>query len=185
MNNITKAISKCNLCRLSQLKENITTESNPHFGKLYPKFHKEKCMFFIVGLNPSRVRYQGSDLIVYGDNIDDKYVTNEFTLVLKEMYLYDRCYITNAVKCSTIDNKVSISDLNTCYYEFLIKEIKIIKPKVIIALGNQVYDFLINKYKNVFKLKHPSWYYSYGCGTKEEQMKEINTLIGLIIRNEK
>lgn len=178
MNEIKEKINNCEICDISQLKVNITTENDKHFGKLFPKFCDE-VYFFLVGLNPSRIRYKGSGLTVYGDDIEDGYYVHPFTNILKDIGIFDYCYITNLVKCSTKDNKVENKYCENCFDNHLINEINLIKPKAIIALGNQVFNFLISKKLDytIYKIKHPSYYSSYKKGSKSEQINEIKSII--------
>lgn len=79
-------------------------------------------------------------------------------------------YFTNLVKCglnNSKDNYKGIDDYNpdclkTCYENFLLKEIEIIKPKLIFCFGSKVYDFLWRQYADepfpwtVVSLPHPA-----------------------------
>jgi hypothetical protein len=79
-------------------------------------------------------------------------------------------YLTNLIKCglnNSEDNYKRIEDYNpesikTCYENFLLKEIEIIKPKVIFCFGSKVYNFLWSRYSNdsfpwvVISLPHPA-----------------------------
>ena len=87
-----------------------------------------------------------------------------FTFKLKKAYL------TNLVKCglnSSDDNYKGIADYHpespkTCYENFLLKEIEIIKPKVIFCFGSKVYNFLWDQFADepfpwiVVSLPHPA-----------------------------
>ena len=174
-----KEIIECQSCDLSLIDYNITTEQNPHFGKLLPKLCKE-CKYFIVGLNPSKIRYKGSGLTVYGDNNIKGSKINEFTQVLKYLEIFDECYITNLVKCSTENNIVKEEDCRICFKTHLKRELQLVNPKIVIALGEQVFKFLsIRLEQEVVKIKHPSWYYSYGRGTMDNEILEIKTILKL------
>ena len=79
-------------------------------------------------------------------------------------------YLTNLVKCGLNDNNdgfKGIGDyntecINTCYNSFLLKEIEIVKPKVIFCFGSKVYNYLLSKYSDekfpwiVISLPHPA-----------------------------
>jgi len=73
-----------------------------------------------------------------------------FTFKLKNAYL------TNLVKCglnNSSNEYKGIGDYNpetikTCYENFLLKEIAILKPQVIFCFGSKVYDFLWEQYAN-------------------------------------
>lgn len=87
-----------------------------------------------------------------------------FTFKLKNAYL------TNLVKCG-LNNKEGkykgIEEYNpecksTCYENILLKEIDIIKPKVVFCFGSKVFDYLWEQYPNnpfpwtVVSLPHPA-----------------------------
>ena len=54
----------------------------------------------------------------------------------------EEVYITNIVKCRPTDNREpSTTEAHTCQ-PFLLKQIELIKPKIIIALGGTAYYYL-------------------------------------------
>jgi hypothetical protein len=79
-------------------------------------------------------------------------------------------YLTNLVKCglnNSDDNFKGLREyntecINTCYENFLLKEIDIIKPKIIFCFSKNVYDFLWGKFSDddfpwiVIQLPHPT-----------------------------
>ena len=65
-------------------------------------------------------------------------------------YVYDeisknKVFITNLGKCTQIDARPLPNEVLKKYLDLLFKEIDIIKPKVIIAFGNQVSSNILNK----------------------------------------
>ena len=65
-------------------------------------------------------------------------------------YLYDeisrnKVFITNLGKCTQIDARPLSDEVLKKYLDLLFKEIDIIKPKVIIAFGNQVSSIILDK----------------------------------------
>ncbi len=172
MNTLLNNIKNCNDCKLCMLE--INTDNVIHgFGKLLPFYRKSyKNKTCIIGLNPSFRRFPGI-YQAFGGEVEHDGSGDKFIKMLKELNLLDKVYITNMVKCSTITNKVSIKDINSCF-KWLDKEIELIKPKKIICLGNAVYDVLKDTYLNttVIKIPHPSYCISYKKIT-EEKYKEI------------
>jgi uracil-DNA glycosylase len=74
---------------------------------------------------------------------------------------------TNLVKCSTLGESDNLmpKTINECYSKYLLNEIKLYNPKVILALGREVENYL-NKRKKlndfnipVVYIKHPSYHY--------------------------
>jgi len=65
----------------------------------------------------------------------------------------DEVYITNIVKCRPTDNREpSSTEAHTCQ-PFLLKQIELIKPKIIIALGATAYHYLTGDETNISKVR--------------------------------
>lgn len=73
-------------------------------------------------------------------------------------------YITNVVKCRPPNNRVpTVSERNTCY-DYLQKEISIIKPKIICILGNTAFNSILGgseiiKYRGKIVKKDEQFYF--------------------------
>ncbi|MGH8524468.1 MAG: uracil-DNA glycosylase family protein [Gammaproteobacteria bacterium] len=71
---------------------------------------------------------------------------------------------TNLVKCSSPNERAPLQrrTMVECYDTYLRKEVALMRPKVVLALGNEVRDFL-NRQKDlgvpVIGIKHPSYFY--------------------------
>ncbi|CDF27512.1 uracil-DNA glycosylase [Dialister pneumosintes] len=58
----------------------------------------------------------------------------------------DRVYVTNIVKCRPRNNRTpTMQEANVCAGRWLIREIQIIKPKVILALGKPALRFFLGR----------------------------------------
>jgi uracil-DNA glycosylase len=98
---------------------------------------------------------------------------------INEIYKY--VAHTNLLKCSTYNERQllrnSKESLNTCYCYFFTYEIDYLQPKLILALGKEVYNFLLRKQDElkipIIYIKHPSYYYK-----REEENEKL-----LIIKN--
>ena len=74
--------------------------------------------------------------------------------------------LTNLFKCSTRDEqeKLKPHDCVTCFNLYLLPEVSMLRPQVILALGNEV-DYILQRLgKNkdlppIVKVKHPSYFY--------------------------
>ena len=69
----------------------------------------------------------------------------EFCDEVYEEVSNNKIFITNLGKCTQIDARPLPDDVLKKYLDLLFKEIDIIKPKVIIAFGNQVSSIILNK----------------------------------------
>lgn len=90
--------------------------------------------------------------------------------------IYSQIATTNLVKCSIKDEQAILHKdiIYPCYRKFFLEELKLFKPKLILALGKEVYHFL--KHQKEIKIpivciKHPSYYYK-----KEEEIKILNSI---------
>ncbi len=68
-----------------------------------------------------------------------------------------KCFITNLGKCTQIDARPLPDSVYKEYLNLLLKEIDIIKPKIIITFGNQVSSIILNKKINVSKCRKQSY----------------------------
>ena len=92
--------------------------------------------------------------------------------------MYDHCYITNVVKCSTENNKVDYEHFECCK-DYFIEEFKTTHPELIVACGNQTYDYVSSIFQflksskedaKLDKIFHPSYCFSY----KRISVKDYN-----------
>ena len=90
---------------------------------------------------------------------------------INEIYKY--VAHTNLLKCSTIDEQLPLNKckeaVNTCFNTYLLNEIENMQPKILLALGREVYKYLYKKDLKIpiIYIKHPSYYY------KKNEEKEI------------
>jgi uracil-DNA glycosylase family 4 len=96
--------------------------------------------------------------------------------LLKENILH-KSWLTNILKCALPGNK-SIDDeqYENCF-EFLLKEIEILSPKKIIALGNKVSDFLSMKGFRFSKVVHPSFCVRKGINYEKYAQQYLSKVI--------
>ena len=69
----------------------------------------------------------------------------EFADVIYDNVEKHKYFITNLGKCTQVDARVIPNSVYVKYLNLLLKEIEIIKPKIIISFGNQVSSILLNK----------------------------------------
>lgn len=80
--------------------------------------------------------------------------------------IYEQAAHTNLVKCSTIGerDRLDKTTMNICSEKYLLNEIRLLQPKVLLALGGEVNKFLNNMKKEhelppIIRIKHPSYFY--------------------------
>ncbi len=107
-------------------------------------------LFYKVGL---------LDKIIYDDIIakkpqewDEKFADLVYENVEKHRY-----FITNLGKCTQVDARVLPNSVYIEYLDLLYKEIKIINPKVILTLGNQVSSIILNQNISVSQFRKQSF----------------------------
>ena len=92
---------------------------------------------------------------------------------IKEIYKY--VAHTNLLKCSTTDEQQKLRNckeaVDNCFNTYLLSEIKYMQPKVLLALGKEVYKYLNKKDLQIpiICIKHPSYYYK-----KNEETEILN-----------
>lgn len=69
----------------------------------------------------------------------------EFADIVYDNVEKHKYFITNLGKCTQVDARVIPNSVYEKYLNLLLKEIEIIKPKIIITFGNQVSSILLNK----------------------------------------
>lgn len=123
---LRKQALECHLCELSKNRQKVV------FGE-----GNVNASLMIVGDNPSNS--DDSTGKIFTDRTGDT-VTRMIENVL-ELKRSD-VYITNVLKCRPLDTQQpSPTNSHTCY-PYLLKEIEIVKPKVILAFGEMAYRYL-------------------------------------------
>lgn len=119
----------CYLCQLSKFRENVlfgqgNINSKVIFLKESPSVSEDELGEFYVG--------KSGELL-------SKMIQNVLNVNHNEVY------VTNIVKCISTNGTISKEHVNYCK-SYLYKQIEIIKPKLIIALGEGVYSYLTNDF---------------------------------------
>lgn len=126
LESLEKQANECHLCELSKRRQKVV------FGE--GSIHAE-LMF--VGDAPSNSD-DSSGKVFTGRSGDilTKMIENVLGLTRAEVY------ITNVLKCRALDTQVpSPTHVHTCH-PYLLKEIELIKPKIIVAFGETAYHCL-------------------------------------------
>jgi len=128
INELDKEIRKCKKCRLSETRTNTVPGEGPANAKI-----------MICGQAPGQTEDTTGRPFI---GRSGKFL-NELLKAIK--LKRDLLFITSSIKCFPPKNRPPKSDeLKTCK-PYLEKQIKIIKPKIIIALGNYALQTLLGK----------------------------------------
>ena len=130
--NSLKALKKqaleCHLCTLSKSRQRVVFGEGDTQAKL-----------MIVGDSPSSTDDSSGKIFTgRSGELLSKMLENVLGLTKEEVY------ITNLLKCKALDNQSPTpAHAHTCH-PYLLKEIELIQPKVIIAFGQLTYQYLSN-----------------------------------------
>jgi len=180
--NTLKALKKqaieCHLCTLSKTRQKVV------FGE-----GNTNAELMIVGDTPSNSD-DSTGKIFTGRTGDTLTKMIENVLGLKRSDIY----ITNLLKCRALDNKSPSSmDAHTCQ-PYLLKEIELIKPKLILTFGEIAYRYLTGDDSSLIDIRgtvhekddykviptfHPSYLLRNPSAKKDvfEDLKKIKTLL--------
>jgi hypothetical protein len=95
--------------------------------------------------------------------------TLEFYKLLKK-YGFQEAHITDLVKCKSSAGEIKDEEIENCF-PFLEEEIRILKPKLIVAVGEKVHEVLKKKEIKDIRLKK-IMHYSYAFRYKKEKKLE-------------
>jgi uracil-DNA glycosylase len=164
---LNSELISCMRCpRLVEWREQIATEKRrayrdwDYWGKPVPGFGDKQAQVFVVGLAPGAHGSNRTGRQFTGDASGDflypalfragfasqpHSISREDGLELINLYTSPVCH------CVPPENKPSKRELDNCE-PFLIKELEIIKPKVLVALGRVALDRIMN----IFFIRKPN-----------------------------
>jgi DNA polymerase len=124
-----KLVSNCNLCNLSKTKTNVVFGQGNHLSKI---------MF--ISKAPGRDEdIQARPFVGRSGQLLTKMIENVLNLKREDVY------ITNIIKCKPPQNRdLEIEEVQSCKI-YLLKEIEIIKPEIIVVLGEETFYYLLNE----------------------------------------
>lgn len=129
---LRKELKECSLCpKMVESRKQVMGEDH------YPCtcVGDENAKYMFVGIAPGRVKKEKKD---EGEDTAFKYGSGKILKkAFDELGIHERdVFITNIVKCNTPEDGHFIDDdIWRCYKHFLSKEIAIINPRIIFALG--------------------------------------------------
>ena len=134
---LKKQAHECHLCQLSKSRTNVV------FGE-----GDLNADLMFIGEAPGATEDRlGKPFVGRSGELLTKMIENVLHIKREEVY------ITNIVKCRPTDNREpSTTEAHTCQ-PFLLKQIELIKPKIIVALGATAYHYLSGDETNISKVR--------------------------------
>lgn len=137
LDSLKKQANDCHLCSLSKSRQKVVFgEGNPH------------AHLMIVGDIPSSSDDSSGKIFTgRSGELLTKMIENVLNLQREEVY------ITNILKCKALDSQnPSPTHAHTCHY-YLLKEIELVKPKIIIAFGSLAYEYLTGDKSSIDRIR--------------------------------
>lgn len=181
LDELYKKLPDCNECELCNLS------INQGIGKLKGNGNPERRILF-VAQNPSYWRNTTEVLLSKSKPMDLL-----FQKFMKKVGLPpENFFYTNIVKCSTMNNKAPEFEVPVCFRKWLLNEIMIIRPKLIVCVGAVAKNWFMGRWDTltdymdfrVFSIFHPASI-NYQPEYKEvylDQFKHLKKLIDKIER---
>ncbi len=128
INLLESIVKNCHLCHLSKYRANIL------FGQ---------------GNISAKVMFIGDEPSISEDEVGEFFVGKSGAMLAKMIenvigIKKEEVYITNIVKCRTAHGLIQI-DEEKCCRSYLDKQISLIKPNLIVLLGEVAYDFFLDQ----------------------------------------
>ena len=134
---LKKQAQNCHLCELSKSRQKVVYgEGDPHADLLF------------IGEAPGATEdSSGKPFVGRSGELLTKMIENVLQISRADVY------ITNIVKCRPPNNQVPTpSQAHTCQ-PYLLKQIELIKPKLIVTLGATAYHFLTGDETEISKVR--------------------------------
>ena len=133
---LTAHIAECQLCELSKMRSQTLVGSGSQNAEL-----------MIIGNAPTNADEQQG-------NIFSGEAGKLLTAMLKAMgYQQNDVYISNIVKCKTVDNQEPSEQQALSCEAYLLRQIFLVKPKLILALGNSAAQQLLKSKSTMNRLR--------------------------------
>ena len=134
---LKKIVLNCHLCDLSKTRKNVVFgEGNPH----------AKLMF--IGEGPGATEDEmGRPFVGRAGQLLTKMIENVLEIKREDVY------IANIVKCRPPNNRVPTEEEAKTCMPYLLKQIEIINPKILVALGSTSYRYLTNDTTPISKIR--------------------------------
>ena len=137
LNNLQNIVQNCHLCQLSKTRKNVV------FGE-----GNKNADIMFIGEGPGATEDEtGKPFVGKAGELLTKIIENVLFLQREQVY------IANIVKCRPPNNRVPTpNEVESCL-PYLLKQINLIKPKIIITLGATAYNNLTNDKTSISKIR--------------------------------
>ena len=134
---LKNAVEHCYLCELSKTrKKTVFGEGNPNSN-----------IMFIGDFPTSLEDETGKIFVGRSGELLTKMIENVLNIKREDVY------ISNIVKCKPSNNSAATkSEANLCK-SYLFKQIDLVKPKIIVALGENAYNYLTDEEESLIKVR--------------------------------
>ena len=134
---LEKICKNCTLCDLSKTRTNVV------FGEGNPE-----ARLMLIGEGPGEMEDKtGKPFVGRAGQLLTKIINNVLELDRKDIY------IANIVKCRPPNNRVpTIEEAETCK-PYLLKQIDIISPEILVCLGKTAFMYLLNSDLPISKVR--------------------------------
>ena len=137
LNDLKKQAQNCHLCHFSKGRNNVV------FGE----GNKQADIMFVGDVPLEIENNAGAIFLGRGGEMLTAMIEKVLNLSREQVY------ITNLLKCHPLLTKeVHESEFHTCK-AYLFKEIELVKPKVIITLGERAYHYLTNDFTSLKEIR--------------------------------
>lgn len=190
---ITQEVCGCRKCpRLVKYREKVALEKRrayrewEYWGRPVPGFGDAEAQLFILGLAPAAHGGNRTGRVFTGDRSGDFLYkalhkagfANQATSVRREDGLkLKNVYIAAAVRCAPPANKPLPSEIENCR-DYLRRELALLRPKAILALGKIAWDAYLEILKQDGKIASRAAY-RFGHGVEVEIAKDLPRLFGV------
>lgn len=171
---LNETILACRRCpRLVEWREQVAREkrrayrTEEYWGKPVPGFGDEHARLLVVGLAPGAHGSNRTGRAFTGD-ASGKFLypalhragfANQTEAISRDdgLRLKD-IYIVAAARCAPPDNKPTLEELDNCQ-PYLVRELEILKPKVIVCLGRIAFERILK----IYNLRNSDYKFSHGA----------------------
>jgi DNA polymerase len=135
LKDLKTSVEHCYLCELSKCRKNVL------FG-----YGNINAQVMFINDEPTKTEDELSTFFVGNTGeLLSKMIENVLNVKKEEVY------ITNLVKCKSL-NGATNSNMEVCN-DYLLKQIELVKPKLIVALGEKTYSFLLKDSLNFSQIR--------------------------------